>query len=183
MKMIPKWLPPVAACALLAFSAVAAVNARHESRMLTRELAAERQREARLEDQRRSLMLEYHTFAEFATVRAVAEKIGMLHPSAEEGTLVFLSPAGAAAPVDNGPVDNGEGESESGVGAMTNHCHRGIFHRDSGGKCPRPPAPAGRDSDGKAGRHSAEVADIFISLARNENSAMTVKEGTQGGGE
>lgn len=110
MKMIPKWLPPVAACALLAASAVAAVNVRHESRLLTRELAAERQREARLEDQRRSLMLEYHTFAEFATVRAIAEKIGMQHPSAEEGTLVFLPPPNAAAAVDNG-------ESGVGVGA------------------------------------------------------------------
>ena len=93
MKMIPKWLPPVAACALLAASAIAAVNVRHESRMLTRELAAERQREARLKDQRRSLMLEYHTFAQFSAVRSVAEEIGMRDPSAEEGTLVFLANA------------------------------------------------------------------------------------------
>ena len=56
-------------------------------------------------------------------------------------------------------------------GAETNYCHRGIADGDI------------RDlrrqavSDGRAGARiplAREVADIFIPLARNENSAMTV---------
>ena len=90
MKILPKWLAPAAAWALLALSAMAAVDARHESRILTRELAAERAREKALEDERRALLLEYHTFADFAQVRAAAEKIGMRDPATEDGTLIFL---------------------------------------------------------------------------------------------
>ena len=90
MKILPKWLAPAAAWALLALSAMAAVDARHESRILTRELAAERAREKALEDERRALLLEYHTFADFTQVRAAAEKIGMRDPATEDGTLIFL---------------------------------------------------------------------------------------------
>ena len=52
-----------------------------------------------------------------------------------------------------------------------------LARRSRGKKYPRPPAPAGfarlRATIFK-NRLSAEVADIFISLARNKNSAMTV---------
>ena len=109
MKIFPKWLAPAAAWALLAFSAMAAVDARHESRILTRELAAERAREKALEDKRRALLLEYHTFADFAQVRAAAEKIGMRDPATGDGTLIFLPGAprlNEAAPAPKG--DSGQ---------------------------------------------------------------------------
>lgn len=104
--MTPKWLPPVAAWALLAFSVAAAVDARHESRLLTRELADARAREQRLEDERRALLLEYLTFADFAQVRAAAEKAGMRDPDPKDGSLVFIQST---------TVDSGQGQ-EGGMG-------------------------------------------------------------------
>ena len=92
MSVFPKWLPPVLAWALLAYSAMSAVDARHRARELTRELAFQRERETALEDERRALLLEYFTFADFAQVRAAAEKIGMRDPAPEDGTLIFLPP-------------------------------------------------------------------------------------------
>lgn len=111
MSVFPKWLPPVLAWALLGYSAMAAVDARHNARELTRELAFQRERESALEDERRALLLEYFTFADFAQVRAAAEKIGMRDPAPEDGSLIFLPPAPEHADdgVNNGGVNNGGG--------------------------------------------------------------------------
>ena len=92
MKIFPKWLPPLAAWALLAFSVKGAVDARHESRQLTRDLAQQRDQQTDLENERRALLLEYHAFADFSQVREAAEEIGMRDPSTGDGTLVFLPP-------------------------------------------------------------------------------------------
>lgn len=92
MRMFPKWLAPLAAWALLAFSVKGAVDARHESRQLTRDLAQQRDLQTDLENERRALLLEYHAFADFAQIREAAVAIGMRDPSAEDGTLIFLPP-------------------------------------------------------------------------------------------
>ena len=90
MKIIPRWLPPVAAWALLAVSVMGAVDARHQSRQLTAELAAQRDRQTNLENERRALLLEYHTFADLSQLREAAAAIGMRDPSPADGTLIFL---------------------------------------------------------------------------------------------
>ena len=109
MSAFPKWLPPVLAWALLGYSAMSAVDARHNARELTRELAFQRERESALEDERRALLLEYFTFADFAQVRAAAEKIGMRDPAPEDGSLIFLPPP-------SGNNSSGDGDNNGGGG-------------------------------------------------------------------
>ena len=106
MSRFPKWLPPILASALLAMSAVFAMDARHDSRQLTRELARLRAQESALEDERRALLLEYFTFADFAQVRAAAQSAGMRDPSPEDGTLVYLRDS---SPRNSGARNSGEG--------------------------------------------------------------------------
>ena len=105
MRIFPHWLPPLAAWALLAISVMGAVDARHESRRLTRELAQQRDLQITLENERRALLLEYYAFADFSQIRESAASIGMRDPSAEDGTLVFLSPEANPNP-DGNPNPN-----------------------------------------------------------------------------
>ena len=82
------------------FFAAAAQNAiaqRHETRRLARELEQVRQQSRELQDEKRSLSLEYLTFTDYRRLRAAAAELRMREPQLQDGSLLFLPPPNSVA--------------------------------------------------------------------------------------
>lgn len=78
--------------AVFVLSIYQAINGRVEASHLSTELDNLRRETKRLEDEQRSLILEYYTFADYARIRDHALSLGMVEPSVGEGNLFYLLP-------------------------------------------------------------------------------------------
>ena len=80
---------------LLVTSVFWLIQLRVEARQLTAERNALLLEAQKLEDTYRSLNLEYYTFADYEKIREQAvRRLGMVEPSLEDGTLVYLTRRG-----------------------------------------------------------------------------------------
>ena len=70
-----------------------AMESRSEARALSAQLQQLRDDNQRLEDEHRSLVLEYHTFSDYATLRERAAAMGMVEPSYADNNLMYLTEA------------------------------------------------------------------------------------------
>ncbi|MGI9306636.1 MAG: cell division protein FtsL [Gammaproteobacteria bacterium] len=67
-----------------------AITQRHRARLLTGQLDSLQAESRILQDERRSLFLEYITITDYEKLRAAAADLGMREPGMADGTLLFF---------------------------------------------------------------------------------------------
>ena len=73
------------------FSVYYAMESRAQARALSAQVQQLRDENRRLGDENRSLVLEYHTFSDYAKIRDKALQLGMVEPSVNDNNLFYMA--------------------------------------------------------------------------------------------
>lgn len=82
----------VISAAIFAVTLRSTIDQRHRMRQLIRDMDSLQHAARILEDEKRSLFLEYMTVTDYDNLRAAADGLGMREPEFADGSLVFIVP-------------------------------------------------------------------------------------------